>query len=333
MSTATNRLLGLAWRPKPLRVVSAALPLLVLIVFPAFTSHYFQNIVMEMLIFGLFAMSLNLLWGYTGLPSLGHAAYFGAAGYTVGLLLVNCGIDNFWLLAPAGILVSGLLAAMFGVLALRMTGGYFLLVTLAMGELLYSVVQKWRSVTGGDNGLAGITLPNLHIPGLVMTVGSFYYLVLIIFCLGTLLIYRIANSPFGEALQGIRENEPRMRALGYNTWLYKYIAFIVAGLFAGVAGVLFAPFNGLMSPVHVSVSTSVIAMLMVVIGSTRTIVGPLVGAVVVVIIQYVAIIYVPERWPLILGLVFIFSVMFLRGGITVYLIALGEKVFRARTSV
>ena len=304
----------------------------ILVILPFVASSYFQNIIMEVLIFGIFALSLNLLWGYTGLPSLGHAAYFGSAGYVVGIMMVNFGINNFWILAPAGILFAAALAAILAIPALRMAGGYFLLVTLAMGQLIYSLAEKLRGLTGGDTGLGGITLPNLHIPGFTMTGQSFYFLVFIVFVISVFLIFRIVKSPFGEALQGIRENEPRMRALGYNTWLYKYICFILAGLFAGVAGVVFASLNGIMSPTHVDVSTSTLAMLMVVLGSTSIVFGPLIGAVLVIVIQYVSMIYAPERWPLILGAVFIVSVMFLRNGISVYCIDFWRKLTRGSSS-
>ncbi len=328
MSAIAKNVSGSIW-PSRLKLVAVyAIIGVILIILPLLVSAYYQNVIMEILIFGIFAMSLNLLWGYTGLPSLGHAAYFGAAGYTVGILIVNYGVNNFWILAPAGILLAALLAAILGVPALRMTGGYFLLVTLAMGQLVYSLAQKLRTITGGDTGLGGITLPNLHIPGFTMTSLSFYYLVFIAFVIAVFLIFRIVKSPFGEALQGIRENEPRMKALGYNTWLYKYICFILAGLFAGVAGVFFASLNGIMSPTHMDISTSTIAMLMVVLGSTSIIFGPLVGCVMVIVIENVAMVYAPERWPLILGGIFILAVMFLRNGISVYFLDFWRKVTR-----
>jgi branched-chain amino acid transport system permease protein len=316
------------WQSKLKKAAVFVIIGIILIILPFIVSSYFQNIILEILIYGIFALSLNLLWGYTGLPSLGHAAYFGAAGYTVGILMVNYGINNFWIVAPAGILLATALAAILAIPALRMAGGYFLLVTLAMGQLVYSLAQKLRTFTGGDTGLGGIGLPNLQIPGFTLTTHSFYYLVFIAFVISVFLIYRIIKSPFGEALQGIRENEPRMRALGYNTWLYKYICFILSGLFAGVAGIFFASLNGIMSPTHVDVSTSTIAMLMVVLGSTSIVFGPLVGSVIVVLIQYTTMIYAPERWPLILGAVFILAVMFVRNGVSVYFLDFWRKVTR-----
>lgn len=280
----------------------------------------------KVFVFAIFAMSLNLIWGYTGLISLGHAAYFGVAGYTVGILILRYGIESFWLVAPAGILMATLMAAIFGVFVLRVSGIYFLLVTLAFGELLYSVAIKWRAVTGGSDGLPGIPLPQVGFPLLSMNATYFCYFVLLAFVISFFLLYRIINSPFGQALQGIRESEARMRSLGYNTWLFKYVAFVIAGLFAGVAGVLFVYSHGMIAPVHLSATTSTIVVLVVVIGSSRVIFGPAIGAGVVVLLEYFASIYSPERWPLILGGVFVISVMFLRGGVSIYLLKAWKKV-------
>ena len=313
------------------QVAAYVLFAVVMVLLPLFADVFFQNVVMKILIFAILAMSLNILWGYTGYPSLGHAAYFGVAGYTAGILMVNYGINNFWIIAPAGILLAAIFAAILGIPALRMSGAYFLLVTLAMGQLIFSVAQKWRNVTGGDTGLGGITLPNMHLPFFTLTQHSFYYIIFAAFVICCAVIYLMLHSPFGEALQGIRENEPRMRSLGYNTWLYRYIAFIIAGLFAGVAGIFFAPFNGIMSPVHISVATSAYVMLMVVLGSPSVIFGPVLGAAVVVILEQVSIVYLPYRWPLIFGAVFVISVMFVRNGISVYFLKLWRRVARGST--
>lgn len=302
-------------------VIAAAIILL-----PVFVSAYIQSMVIKILIFGIFALSLNLLWGYTGLFSLGHAAYFGVGGYTAGILLVNYGIHNFWITAPAGILMAALFAAILGIPALRMAGAYFLLVTLALGELIFSVVDKWRDLTGGANGLVGISLPNLQLPGFTMNSLSFYYLVFLVFVVCAFLIYRLVNSPFGCALKGIRENDLRMSSLGYNTWLYKYLVFIIGGLFAGVAGVLFGHFTGMMAPIHVGIITSTLVMLMVIIGSSSTVFGPVLGAALVVSLEHIASLYAPERWPLILGIIFVLAVILFRGGAGVHLFRLWKRV-------
>jgi len=222
--------------------------------------------------------------------------------------------------------MAALFAAIFGVVALRVSGVYFLAITLALGQLLYSVALKWRTMTGGTNGLVGMGYPDLGLPWVTMTATSFYYMVFVIFVIIFLLLYWIVNSPFGYALQGIRDNEPRMRCLGYNTWLYKYVAFIIAGLFGGVAGVLLSYYSSVMVPDYLGMATSCLVALMVIVGSDRAFFGPVVGAILIVFLQYYSSIYTPERWPLILGSVFVLSVMFLRGGISIYLSKLWRKV-------
>jgi branched-chain amino acid transport system permease protein len=279
-----------------------------------------------LLIFGIFALSLNLLFGYTGLLSLGHAAYFGVASYTAAVLMQQFGVDSFWLLLIGGVLAATICAAFFGVIALRVSGVYFLLVTLAIGQLLWSVALRWRDVTGGYNGIAGVFYPDIGIPGIQLNSMSFYYLVFIFFIVCLFLLYRIVKSPFGRALQGVRGDERRMKSLGYNAWMYKYLAFVVGGLFAGVAGVLYAFHTGIVGLTFVSVLTSATVLLMVIIGSPNVFWGPVLGATLVVLLEYFSSLYVPERWPLILGAIFVLSVTFLRGGIAIYLVSFWGKV-------
>ncbi len=286
---------------------------------------YTKSMLTQILIFGIFAMSLNLLIGYTGLFSLGHAAFFGVGGYTSAILITRFGITSFWLAAPAGILVAALIAAVAGVIAIRSAGIYFLFITLTIGELLADAILKWKSMTGGATGIIGIGYPDLGLPFAINDT-SFYYLVLIILIICAFLLYRFVNSPFGRTLQGIREDERLIQHLGYNTWLYKYITFIIAGAFAGMSGVLFGHFNSIIVASHLSVVMSVTAVLMVIVGSSSTIFGPVLGAAVVIFLEYYASVFTPERWPLILGGVFVITVMFLRGGISVHLIRLWNRV-------
>jgi branched-chain amino acid transport system permease protein len=312
-------------REKLARYVPFILVGVVIIMIP-FMSTYIQSMMTKILIYAIFALSLNILFGYTGLFSLGHAAFFGVAGYTAGILMVHLGIKSFWIVAPTSILMAAFIAAIFGIIALRARGVYFLLVTLALGELLSAIAMRWRSVTGGMNGLSGIPYADLGLPQFTLTSTSFFYLVLVVFIACLFLLYRLINSPFGYALQGIRDDERRMANLGYNTWLYKYLSFIVSGVFAGVAGLLFAQFSSILAPQYLGVVTSTIVMLMVIIGSTTIFYGPAIGAAVVVVLEHVSSLYVPERWPLILGGVFIIAVMFLRGGITIHLNRLWRRV-------
>jgi len=295
-------------------------------VLPPILPQYLQSMITKILIFSIFAVSLNLIWGYTGLISLGHATYFGVGAYTSTILIIRTGIGNFWLTALVAIIVAGLVAAIYGIIALRVSGLYFLLVTLALGQLVFYISTVWRPMTGGDNGIIGTPYPDIGIPGFAFNSVSFYYLVLILAVISFYLLYRLVHSPFGHALQGIRDDEKKMQSLGYNTWLHKYIAFIIAGMVAAVAGVLFSYFLVVVGPPQLSITTSTMALLMVIIGSTRVFWGPIAGSVVVILLEYVFSIYVPERWPLILGGIFVITVMFLRDGIGVSLIKLWNKL-------
>lgn len=287
---------------------------------PALLPSYMQSICTKFLIFAIFATSFDLIYGHAGLLSLGHAAFFGAGGYAVGALMLHTGITSFWVGLPLGILVAAAVAALFGFISLRVSGMYFLLVTFALAQLLYSVAWNWLWLNSpGMQGIAGIPLPDLGIPSLTWNTIYFYYLVLIFFSICFYLVYRIMNSPFGYALRGIRESEIRMQALGYNTWLYKFIIFIVTGAFAGLAGVLFAYFNRLISPVYLGVGTAFLPMCMVIIGGSGTRIGPVIGAMVIIFVEYFSSLVTPERWPLILGGAFVVAIMYARGGIVIYL--------------
>jgi branched-chain amino acid transport system permease protein len=272
----------------------------------------------KVLIFAIFAFSMDLVLGYTGLLSLGHAVFLGVGGYAVGILAVKMGINLFWIILPAGILLSAGAAAIIGYISLRVSGVYFLLVTFAFAQLLFNVATKWSSVTGGTDGLVGILGPNLGISGLTWTPTNYYYLVVIVFIVCFILLYRIVNSSFGRALVGVRENEMRMRSLGYNTWALKYVAVIVAGAFAGVAGIFFAYFYGAMTPTTLALDMSAMVTLMVIIGGPGTLFGPFIGSAIVVLVERFISIYVPERWPLILGGIFIVCAMLVRGGFAQY---------------
>jgi len=293
---------------------------LVLLVTPLFLDTYGQGLMTRFLIFALFAMSFNIVFGYAGLMSLGHAAFFGAGGYTVALLKLHYDVNLFWISAPLGIVVATLVAAIFGIIALRASGIYFLLVTFALGQMLYSLAWnvKWLN-SKGMQGITGITLPDLGIPGFTLNTIWFYYLALIFFLLSCVLLYRLVISPFGLALVGIREGEPRMEAVGYNTWYLKYASFVVSGAFAGLAGVLFAYYNFFVSPNHLGIATSFLPMVMAIMGGLGTFLGPVVGAAVFIFVENFASILSPQRWPLVLGALFVLTIMFAREGIGVYL--------------
>jgi len=305
---------------KFIRFVPYYILAIVLICLPPFLPSYIQGMMIKFLVFAIFAMSFNLVFGYTGLLSLGHAAYFGAGGYAVALLMFHYGINSFWIGTLAAIILALLTAAVFGLIALRVSGLYFMLITFALGQLLYSVAWNWKWLNSpGMKGITGLSLPSLGIEGFSWNPTYFYYFVFLVFVICFFLLYRIANSPFGLALVGIRESEPRMRALGYNTWLYKYIVFLVGGIFAGIAGMLYVYHNRLISPLQLGVATSFLPMCMAIIGGRGTIFGPIIGAALIVFVEYFASIFLPQRWPLILGGLFVLVIMFAKEGVGVYL--------------
>jgi len=291
---------------------------LILFILPFLVPEYLRSMLSKIYIFAIFAMSLNLVLGYTGLVSLGHAAYLGVGGYTVGILMTHFGIESLWIVFPMAIVTSAIAAAFIGFIALRVSGMHFILITIAFGQLLYAIAVKWRALTGSTDGLIGITYPAIGFFGFQWTAYTFHFFILLLFMICFLLMYLITNSSFGYALIGIRENEPRMQGLGYHTWLYKYMAFIIGGAFAGVAGALFAPFYGIMVPSHFGLLTSSMAVLMVVLGSPGTLYGPFIGSFLIVLLEFFASIYSPERWPLILGGTFIICITLFRGGLGIY---------------
>ncbi len=307
------------WQMKLFSIAPYAGVGLLLVILPPFLPVYYLSMLTEILIFAIFAISLDLILGFTGLLSFGHAAFLGVAGYAVGILAVHYNIGLFWIVLPITILITVVASALIGFISLRLSGVYFMLVTFAFGQLLSNVATKWSSITGGTDGLVGILKPDLGISGFTWTDSSFYYLVFIVFGICFFLMYRIVKSSFGRALVGIRENEMRMRSLGYNTWSMQYIAIIIAGAFASIAGIFYAYFYGDMTPDNLAMGMSATVMLMVIIGGPGTLFGPFIGSAILVIIQNVSNTFVPERWPLILGGIFVVCVMLIRGGFARYL--------------
>jgi branched-chain amino acid transport system permease protein len=310
MSAARNR-------PSRSLVAVVLLGAVVLLLLPHLLPPYYLGLVVQMLVFALFAMSLDLLIGYGGMASLGHAAYFGVAAYATGLLALRLHW-GVWLALPAGLLAAALTATLFGLLALRTRGSYFLMITLALSQVLWGVAFGWRSLTGGDDGLPEVPRPDLGLPNLglgPLTDGiPFYYFVLFFVTLGALLLMRIVSSPFGHALRGIRESETRMLALGYNVWRYKLTAFVLAGTFAGLAGCLYVYFNRFVSPDYINVPRSAEVLLMVILGGAGTLIGPAIGAALIVLLQNVVSAYT-ERWLIVIGTIYILVALFAPAGL------------------
>ena len=286
---------------------------IVLVTLPLILSPYYVGLVVKMMVFALFAMSLDLLLGYAGMPSLGHAAYFGMAAYTTGLLALKAGW-TVWLALPAGIAMAALTSIVFGLLALRTRGSYFLMITLALSQVLWGIAFGWRSLTGGDDGLPEVPRPNLSLPWSMSDSTPFYYFVLLFFVVGTMVLVRIVASPFGYVLRGIRESETRMLVLGYNVWRYKLVAFVVAAAFAGLAGCLYVYFNRFVSPDYVHVVRSAEVLLMVILGGAGTLIGPAVGATLIVLLENLISTYT-ERWVTVLGIIYVLVALLAPNGI------------------
>ena len=280
---------------------------------PLVLSSYQLDLLTKMLIFAIFAMSLNLSLGYAGLPSLGHAAYFGVGAYTVGLLAVRVW-DNFWVDMALGLAAATATAALFGLLALRAEGSYLLMITLALAQVLWGIAFGWRWLTGGDDGLPGVPRPAAGLPLSLAGGMRFYYLVLVCFVGSVAVLGLVVRSPFGRALIGIRESARRMEVLGYHTWLYKYVAFVLAGLFAGLAGSLFVYYNGFVSTAYLSIVFSASALIMVILGGAGTLLGPALGSAVIVYLENAVSAYT-QRWLLVLGVVYVAVTIFAPAGI------------------
>jgi branched-chain amino acid transport system permease protein len=287
-------------------VVLAALPWLL--------ARHQLSILTELLIFGLFAMSLDLLMGYAGLVSFGHAAWFGLGAYGSSLLLVHfaCPIP---LALVGGAALAALVAWPVGALCTRSGGIYFGMLTLAFAQLLYTIAFKWRALTGGSDGLTGVPKTPLW-PGGPPTAGAhaYYYVVLVVFALAFLACRELVGSPFGRALLAIRENERKFETLGQDPRRLKVVVFVVAALFAGLAGALFAPFRGFASPEVMFWVLSGQVLMMVIVGGLGTLAGPVVGAMVFLLLQETVSSYT-EHWMLVNGTIFVIMVIFFPAGL------------------
>jgi len=308
------------------RAATAAAILAGLAVLPAIVKTYYLHLLTLTFCYGIMAMSLDLLVGYTGLSSFGHAAYFGVAGYTVGVLATRFGW-GFWPAAGTGIAAAALTAAAFGLLAIRALGAYFLIITLALGQVVWGLAYRWVSMTGGDNGLRGIPRPLLGFGLNLGRIQEFYYFALAVTAVAAGLMYLLVRSPFGLSLRGIRESESRMRVLGYDTFLHKYLIFVIAGLFSGVAGALYVYYNSFVSPTDVNLVASANALLMVILGGTGTLFGSLVGSGLLVFLQNL-LSGITQRWLTVLGVILVLSVMYAPRGI----VGAGRTILARATS-
>jgi branched-chain amino acid transport system permease protein len=295
-----------------LRCAGAAVTLLLLASLPAWVGNsYYINIASQILLFAVFALALNVLVGYAGLVSLGHAGLFAIAGYAAALLL-RAGYGHAFA-DVAALAITLLASALYAVLALRATGIGFLMITLALGQIVWGVAYRWAGLTNGDNGVNVSTRPAPFGISLA-NAPEFYFATLVVFLFAVATMAVFVRSPFGASLRGTRDQARRMNALGYNVWLIRFLAIMFSGFWSGVAGLLFLYYNKFISPQVSALTTSAEVLLMVISGGTATVFGPIAGAAIVVIMKNVVSAYI-ERWNLVLGVIFVVIISFMPEGL------------------
>ena len=279
-----------------------------LLLLPLVIGEFWVHVAIEILILGLFAVSFNMIFGYMGQLSFGHAAYFGVGAYATGLLLVKTSVPLPVALALS-MVTAGLFALVIGYFCVRMTGIYFAILTLAFGQMLYYIIFQWYSFTGGDDGLQGIVPP-----AWLMSAWAYYYFTLFIVVAAMIVMWFISESPFGYTMRSIRENADRTRFIGINVRKYMLINFVVAGMFAGLAGGLLGPFNRSIAPDLCNWHQSGVPVFMTVIGGPLGFFGPMIGSVIYTFL-FAFVTGFTEYWPLTIGLVIVFVVLFMPGGV------------------
>ena len=311
----TNRIISenRFFHPAEIRIM--ALVVGILVILPLILPYHALGT--EIVLFALAAVAFDLCLGYTGIMMFCQASFFGTGVYVSALTLIHVS-ENIFVALLCGVAGASLLAFLFGWLASSRSGSYSVLLTLAFNELIYFIAYQWSDVTGGDDGLVGVPRPDLEIPGLfsidIQSSLSFYLLAAVIFFICFAIIQRISFSPFGSVLKGIRENEDRAQALGYNVRLYKVGAFAIGGFFMGLAGSLYSMHLNFAHIHNVHFETSGNIVMMVLIGGIGTLIGPVIGAILLIVAsEFASTIW--DRWLIIQGAVFIFFVLFARGGI------------------
>lgn len=304
---------------------------------PALGSRFYTFLANDVVIWALFATSLNLLVGYTGLVSFGHAAYFGIGAYTTGILMKKLGL-SFLLAFPAAGLLAGACALLFGFFCVRLTRIYFAMLTLAFAQIVWAICFKWNEVTGGEQGMPEIPYPSfdwvetvakvLPFVGGYRTGEYFYFLTLILVAVCLWALRRIVRSPFGRMLETIRENAERAEFIGVHVRRYELVAFVLAGAFAGLAGGLFGIFNRGVFPDFAYWTKSSEVLIMTLLGGMGTFYGPAVGALVLILLNQQILSYT-QYWPLVLGSILVLLLFVFPGGIGGAVLALWRRVFRS----
>ncbi len=312
-----------------------AVPIVVVLVVLPWVVEPYQTVLLSYgLVFAIAALGFNLLLGYTGLLSFGHSAYFGAGAYAFALVVKYLRVNSMELSLLGGILASALVAALFGFVCVRYTRIYFSILTLALSQVLWSLAFKFFWVTGGTDGLRVPTPALLGVsiaPGqdkMTYLAHRYYYYVLVIFVVAVAVMWVIVHSPFGKALQAIRDNETRAEFVGVQVWHYRWVAFLISGVFTGLAGALWVPLNGLTTPDILVWTFSGEIVFFTVLGGFGTFAGPIVGAVVFNYLKTFAVGYT-VYWQMFLGVVLVTLVLALPTGIMGMVARLAQKWRRA----
>jgi branched-chain amino acid transport system permease protein len=295
-----------------IEILPGLIVVLFLIAAPYLVGSVITSLLTKIIIFALLAMALDVAFGYTGLWSFCHAAIFGVAGYTVGLFIEYSKITSFWIIAPSAVLAATVVSVFFALVSLRVSGLFFLIITFALGQMVYSSTLAWNDWTHGFEGMSGIPYPDI---GFSLSPTGYYYFSFIVFLICIYVLNRIIKSPFGLSLQGIRESETRMRCLGYKIWFHKFLVFVITGFFSGIAGVLYTYYNGIITPSDVGFVASGLIMIIIIMGGTGTFWGAFLGGFIIFFLNYYVSSLLPDRWPIILGIVFVGAALIARNGI------------------
>jgi branched-chain amino acid transport system permease protein len=289
--------------------LGAAMPMLI--------KQYHLNMLTEIIVFALFAVSYNLLLGYAGLLSFGHAMFFGTGAFTAAVALIHIPGLSMWSVIALALAMTTAVGFVVGGLLLRHKGAYFALLTLAFNSLFYAVATKWHTITGGDDGLS-VTRPDLVLGFTSINMAgieNFYYFTLVIAGAAIVFCWYFTQTAMGQTVLMMRENEERMKFLGYNTNISRLILFTFTGAVAGLAGAFYTLHFQFCSQSAISIDMTTTVLLMTFVGGTRTFWGPMLGALVYIILQnYLS--DITDRWPLFMGLFFIFMVLFIPGGLS-----------------
>ncbi len=282
--------------------------ILLLLFAPVILSEFYLTVLCEALVMAMLAISFNLLFGYMGQMSFGQAAFYGLGGYAVAMLMVDWQF-NFWLSIVAGVLLAAFAGLIVGYFCVRLRGIYFAVLTLAFGQLIWTIVFKWHDVTGGDDGIQGVFPPDF-----LKSPTSYYYLILIVFLVSSWIIWKIIHSPFGYTIQAMRENSERTEFLGINIARYQLIAFVIAAALAGLAGAIWVPFYRSVAPSYLTWIKSGEPVMAAILGGPSVFLGPVLGTFVMTFF-HAWVLGFTVYWPVVMGALILFIIFFLPGGI------------------